>query len=109
MGDVLDGIFTAGDHRSIDGAPRKTIPFPHDDYRRRLVTHYRGHGPNPTGPNTVEPSQVSNSGQTLSWDTVRSSQRKLIQEPGPCPKSDPPVTRCLREPAQKTVADIRRQ
>ncbi|MGD3107395.1 hypothetical protein [Streptomyces sp. YGL11-2] len=109
IGDVLDGIFTAGDHHSANGAPKDAIPFNHDDYRTRLVTYYRSHGPNPTGPNLPELAQVSNPSQTLSWDTVRSSQRKLVQEPDPCMKSDPPVTRCLREPMQKTVADIRKQ
>ncbi|MFE6688564.1 hypothetical protein ACFVFQ_19095 [Streptomyces sp. NPDC057743] len=109
IGDVLDGIFTAGDHYSSDDAPGDTIPFNHDSYRRRLVGYYRGHGPNPTGPETQEPAQVFNPSQTLSWDTVRSSKRRLVQELSPCMESDPPVTRCLREPTQKTVADIREQ
>ncbi|MFE2229441.1 hypothetical protein [Streptomyces kronopolitis] len=109
IGDVLDGIFTVGDQYSTDGAPGDTIPFNHDYYRKHLIDYYRGHSPNPTGPNTPEPAQVSDSSQTLSWDTVRSSQRKLVQEPGPGMKNDPPVMRCLREPAQKTVADIRKQ
>ncbi|MGW1375516.1 hypothetical protein ACWD6P_14740 [Streptomyces sp. NPDC002446] len=109
IGDVLDGIFTVGDHYSTDGAPGDTIPFHHDYYRKHLIDYYQGRGPNPTGPHTPEPAQVSNPSQTLSWDTVRSSHRKLVQEPGPCMKNDPPVTRCLREPAQQTVADIRKQ
>ncbi|SHN08553.1 hypothetical protein [Streptomyces yunnanensis] len=109
IGDVLEGIFTAGDHYSVNGAPKSVIPFNHDDFRRRLVDYYRGRGPNPTGPNLPEMAQVSTPSQTLSWDTVRSSQRKLVQEPDPCMTSDPPVTRCLHEPAQKTVADIRKE
>ncbi|WP_328885632.1 hypothetical protein [Streptomyces sp. NBC_00316] len=109
IGDVLDGIFTAGDHDSSAGAAAGTIPFGHDDFRRRLVAYYRGHGQNPTGPGTPEPAQVFDPWQTLSWDTVRSAKKSLVAEPDPCVKSDPPVTRCLREPASKTVADIRRQ
>lgn len=109
IGDVLDGIFTAGDHDSATGAAAGTIPFGHDDFRRRLVDYYRGHGPNPTGPDTPEPAQVFDPSQTLSWDTVRSTGKILVAEPDPCAKSDPPVTRCLREPASKTVADLRQQ
>ncbi|MFF1476664.1 hypothetical protein ACFVYD_03615 [Streptomyces sp. NPDC058301] len=40
---------------------------------------------------------------------MRSSQEKLVEEPDPCVTSDPPVSRCLREPAAKTVADIRQE
>ncbi|MFD4946436.1 hypothetical protein ACFWNT_28840 [Streptomyces sp. NPDC058409] len=109
IGDVLDGIFTAGDRDSLAGAPRGTIPFNHDYYRRHLVDYYRGHGPNPTGPHTQEPAQVFDPSQTLSWDTVRSSRKKLVEEQDPCVKSEPPVTRCLHEPTSKTVADIRKQ
>ncbi|MGW1656347.1 hypothetical protein [Streptomyces atratus] len=109
IADVLDGIFTAGDRDSFAGAPGGTIPFNHDYYRRHLVAYYRGHGPNPTGPNTPEPAQVFDPSQTLSWDTVRSSQKKPVEEHDLCVRSDPPVTRCLHEPASKTVADIRKQ
>ncbi|MFH9867601.1 hypothetical protein ACH4NT_16170 [Streptomyces lydicus] len=109
IGDVLDAVFTAGDNNSSHGATGATIPFNHDAYRRRLVGYYRGHGPNPSGPGAEEPAQVFTPSQTLAWDTVRSSKKRLVQELTPCMKSDPPVTRCLHEPAQKTVADIRRQ
>ncbi|MFD9487598.1 hypothetical protein ACFWBX_27250 [Streptomyces sp. NPDC059991] len=106
IADVLDGILAAGDDDSSDGAPGSTIPFPHG---RALVNYYRGHGLNPSGPNAPEPALLSDPSQTLSWDTVRSSQKKLVDEPDLCPANDPPVTRCLREPSTKTVADIRRQ
>lgn len=109
IGDVLDAIFTAGDHYSTGGAPERAIPFNHDFYRRNLVTYYRGHGPNPAGSNATEPSQVFSHPQTLSWDTVRSSKRQLVPEHDPCMESDPPVSRCLHRPAQTTVADIRKQ
>lgn len=109
IGDVLDGVFTAGDHDSSAGAPGNTIPFNHDYYRRSLVDYYRGHGPNPTGPNTPEPAQVFDPSQTLSWDTVHSNHKKLVEEPDSCVKSDLPVTRCLREPASKSVAGIRKK
>ncbi|WP_310717502.1 hypothetical protein [Streptomyces lydicus] len=110
IGDTLHGVFAAGDHYASPGtAGDTTIPFSHDSYRRRLVDYYRGHGPNPSGPNAQEPSQVFTPSQTLSWDTVRSSKKRLLQELAPCMKSDPPVTRCLHEPAQKTVAEIRTQ
>ncbi|MCD0480972.1 hypothetical protein LO771_00710 [Streptacidiphilus sp. ASG 303] len=108
IADVLDGVFTAGDHDASEtGASGQTIPFEHDHVRRRLVDHYRGLGPNPVGPDASETTQVSASGQTLSWDTVRSSRRRLVEEPRPCTMHDPPVVRCLREPAGQTVAGIR--
>ncbi|MER7152233.1 hypothetical protein [Streptomyces lydicus] len=109
IGDTLHGVFTAGDHYASQGTAGDTIPFSHDSYRRRLVDYYRGHGPNPSGPDAQEPAQVFTPSQTLSWDTVRSSKKNLLQELAPCKKSDPPVTRCLHEPAQKTVAEIRRK
>ncbi|MFG2206766.1 hypothetical protein [Streptomyces sp. NPDC048638] len=106
IADVLDGVFTAGDHY---GGSADAIPFNHDDHRRRLVSYYRGHGPNPDGAHVTEPSVLFRSSQKLSWDTVRSSKRQLVPEPRPCMKSDPPVTRCRHEPAQKQIADIRKQ
>ncbi|MFF1837009.1 hypothetical protein ACFVXE_22810 [Streptomyces sp. NPDC058231] len=108
IGDVLDDVFTAGDH-DASGATANTIPFDHNDYRKRLVAYYRGHGPNPTGPDAPEPGQVFDPSQTLSWDTVRSSRKRLIEEPEPCAESDPPVKRCLSEPASTTVADLRKR
>ncbi|MEU4351774.1 hypothetical protein [Streptomyces sp. NPDC023838] len=109
IADVLDGILTAGDHDSSDGAPGGTIPFHHGSHGSPLVDYYRGKAPNPPGQNAPEPALLFDPSQTLSWDTVRSSERKLIDEPDPCPSNDPPVTRCLREPASRTVADIRKK
>ncbi|HWU04898.1 MAG TPA: hypothetical protein VN520_00560 [Streptomyces sp.] len=107
IGDVLDGVFTAGDRDSSAGVVADAVPFGHDHYRRALVDHYRGRGPNPAGPDTPEPTQVSDPSQTLSWDTVRSSPKTLVADPDPQTGSDPPVTRHLREPASATVPDIR--
>lgn len=48
--------------------------------------------------------------QTLSWDPVREHVPNLvIDEPGPCPNGDPPVTRCSRTPETATVADVRKR
>ncbi|WP_275462337.1 hypothetical protein [Streptomyces noursei] len=109
LGDVLDGIFTAGDHFATNGSPGGTIPFNHDFYRKRLVSYYQGHGPNPSGSSTTAPSQILGSSQSLSWDAIREPQRKLVQEPAPCPKADTPSVRCRHEPPDRTVADIRKQ
>ncbi|MFE6037060.1 hypothetical protein [Streptomyces sp. NPDC056452] len=108
IGDTLDAVLTAGDH-DVSAFPTGPIPFGHDDYRTRLVSYYRGRGPNPTGPDTPEPFQLFDPAQTLSWDTVRSSPKTPVEETGPCTENDPPVTRCLREPASTTVADLRRR
>lgn len=107
VGDVLDGVFTAGDRDLSAGVVTDAVPFGHDHYRRALVDYYRGRGPNPTGPDTPEPTQISDPSQTLSWDTVRSSPKTLVVDPGPRTEGDPPVTRRLHEPASTTVADIR--
>ncbi|WP_406391049.1 hypothetical protein [Streptomyces sp. NBC_00887] len=108
IGDHLDAVLTAGDH-DVSASPTGPIPFGHDDYRTRLVSYYRGHGPNPTGPDTPEPFHLSVAPQTLTWDTLRSSPKTLLAESGPCTENDPPVARCLREPASTTVADLRRR
>lgn len=107
IADVLDGVFTAGDRAASAGAPAASVPFGHDDHHRRLVDYYRGRGPNPTGPDTPEPAQISDTSQTLSWDTVRSSARTPVEEPESCVDDGPPVTRCLHEPASTTVAEVR--
>ncbi|MFD9502184.1 hypothetical protein [Streptomyces sp. NPDC060035] len=108
IGDTLDAVLTAGDH-DVSASPSGPIPFGHDDYRGRLVDYYREHGPNPTGPDTPEPAHLFAPPQTLSWDTLRSSPKTLVNESGPCTEDDPPVTRCLREPTSRTVADLRQQ
>ncbi|MFI6469843.1 hypothetical protein ACIBL5_06195 [Streptomyces sp. NPDC050516] len=111
IADVLDGILAAGDHYSSDGNPDPyaTIPFHRQNGRSSLVDYYRGIGPNPNSPNTSEPTNMFAIGQHLSWDTVRSSQKTLISESNTCLDNDPPVVRCLSEPASTTVADIRKQ
>ncbi|MFE4695220.1 hypothetical protein ACFRH6_34855 [Streptomyces sp. NPDC056749] len=107
IADVLDAVFTTGDRAASAGAPAASVPFGHNDYRDRLVDYYRDHGANPTGPDTPEPAQISDTSQTLSWDTVRSSVRTPVEEPEACVDDGPPVTRCLREPASTTVAEVR--
>ncbi|WP_329041594.1 hypothetical protein OHT61_26255 [Streptomyces sp. NBC_00178] len=105
---VLDGVFTAGDREAAaGGGAAGTVPFGHDEYRGSLVAYYAGRGPNPTGPGTPEPVQVSDPSQTLSWDTARSDPPTRAEEPGPPAASDPPLSRHLREPASTTVADVR--
>ncbi|GGP82206.1 hypothetical protein GCM10010278_71000 [Streptomyces melanogenes] len=94
--DVLDGILTAGDHNSSGGVPGDTIPFHHGSHGSPLLDYYRNQIPNLSGQNTPEPALLFDPSQTLSWDTVRSSQTKLIDEPDRCPTNDPPVTRCLQ-------------
>ncbi|WP_371792307.1 hypothetical protein OG285_25280 [Streptomyces sp. NBC_01471] len=104
MGDVIDGILTAGDHHG------SLISFGHDQYRRNLVDYYRGHGPNPAGPQAPEPSTLSDTSQSLTWDPVHDRNPPTrIQEPDQCLQNDPPVTRCLHEPESATVAAIRKK
>ncbi|MFJ3307250.1 hypothetical protein ACIPSA_29915 [Streptomyces sp. NPDC086549] len=106
VSDTIDGILTAGDR---DGSP---IPFGHDFYyATKVVDYYRGKTGNPQGPGTGEPNQLFSAGTvTLDWDQVRQSgKRELIEEPPACSPSDPPVQRCLREPATTSVANLRRK
>ncbi|MDJ0345973.1 hypothetical protein QMK19_30480 [Streptomyces sp. H10-C2] len=104
VGDVLDAILTAGER------PGTLIPFRHDDYHTRMVAYYRGRGPNPIGPGGPEPTELADPAQTLTWDPVRDHHlRLMVEEPEPCLNADPPVTRCVREPASGTVADIRKR
>ncbi len=56
----------------------------------------------------MEPAYLFADGQSLYWDTRRSSQKKLVSEATRF-DSDPPVTRCLREPSSMTVEDIRKK
>ncbi|WP_030840423.1 hypothetical protein [Streptomyces hygroscopicus] len=108
IGDVMDGVLSAGDRQASATTPGEGIDFGHDDYRNKLVAYYRGHGPNPSGPDTTEPTQLSDGSQTLEWDMVRTKQHQtLIEEPPACGKPDPPVTRCSHKPESDTVADIR--
>ncbi|WP_432159197.1 hypothetical protein [Streptomyces sp. bgisy153] len=106
VADTIDGILAAGD---LESSP---VPFGHDFiYARSVVDYYRGKIGDPQGPGTGEPSQLFSAGTVrLEWDQVRQSgTRKLIAEPRPCSPSDPPLRRCLREPATTSVADLRRQ
>ncbi|MEU7060384.1 hypothetical protein [Streptomyces sp. NPDC046197] len=110
IGDVLDGVLAAGDRYKAAPTPRGGVALGHDDHRRKLVAYYRGHGPNPQGPDTQEPSQISDTSQTLNWDMVRTHQhRTLVGEPPVCVKPDPPVTRCDHEDQSTTVTDIRKK
>ncbi|MFD5469960.1 hypothetical protein [Streptomyces sp. NPDC127105] len=103
MGDVLEGILSEGDHS------QSLVPFGHGDYRRKLVSYYRGHESNPLGAQAPEPAELSDRGQTLSWDSVRDkSPGRVIGEPEEwLLPQDPPVSRYLREPEAATVAGIR--
>ncbi|MGW1295282.1 hypothetical protein [Streptomyces sp. NPDC002533] len=106
MADTIDGVLSAGDRT---GPP---IPFDHDfHYACTVVDYYRGKTDNPEGPGTWEPMQLSHGTTlTLSWDQVSSGHTgQLIEEPRPCGSHEPPVQRCLREPASTSVADLRRE
>ncbi|MFH8403139.1 hypothetical protein ACH4E9_37880 [Streptomyces anulatus] len=106
MADTIDGVLSAGDRT---GPP---IPFNHEfHYARTVVDYYRGKTGDPRGPGTGEPMQLSRGMiLTLSWDQVRSGHTgRLIEEPRPCSPHEPPVRRCLREPASTSVADLRRE
>ncbi|MEU9993551.1 hypothetical protein AB0E10_43820 [Streptomyces sp. NPDC048045] len=111
VGDALDGILTAGDHaRSRPGGSASAVPFTHDDYGRRLVAYYRGHGPNPQGPQAPEPTQLAASGKTLTWDTTRGgASRRTVEEPYAGLVDDPPVSRVVRDPKAATVAAVRKR
>ncbi|MFE2974103.1 hypothetical protein [Streptomyces sp. NPDC059258] len=106
MADTIDGVLSAGDRT---GPP---IPFNHEfHYARTVVDYYRGKTGNSEGPRTWEPMQLSHDMTlTLSWDQVRSGHTgQLIEEPRPCSPHEPPVRRCLNEPASTSVADLRRE
>jgi len=108
IGDVMDGILSAGDRQASATTPGEGVDFGHDNYRSKLVAYYRGHKPNPSGPHATEPMQLSDDSQTLEWDMVRTKRhRTLIEEPPKCAKPDPPVTRCSHKPESKTIAKIR--
>ncbi|MGW7523805.1 hypothetical protein [Streptomyces sp. NPDC054783] len=111
MGDTLDGILTAGDHaRTGPAGTARPIPFTHDDHGKRLVAYYRGHGPNPQGPQAAEPTRLAVTGQTLTWDTTRGgAPRRLVEEPYAGLVDDPPVSRVVRDPKTATVAAIRKR
>jgi hypothetical protein len=101
-GDVLNGILDEGDR------PGSSIAFGHDHYRDRLVAYYRAQDVNPVGADADEPTQLSNTDQTLSWDPVLDrSPHRLVQERDACPDHDSPVLRCMLEPKSETVAAIR--
>ncbi|MGW2103684.1 hypothetical protein ACWCPX_39655 [Streptomyces olivaceoviridis] len=106
VSDTIDSILTAGD---ADGSP---IPFGHDFfYATKVVDYYRGKTGDPQGPGTGEPKELFGGAEaTLDWDQVRQSgKRELIEELPPCSPSDPPVHRCLREPASTSVTNLRRE
>ncbi|MFJ3579542.1 hypothetical protein [Streptomyces rubiginosohelvolus] len=106
MADTIDGVLSAGDRT---GPP---IPFNHEfHYARTVVDYYRGKTGNSEGPRTWEPMQLSHGMTlTLSWDQVRSGHTgQLIEEPRPCSPHEPPVRRCLNEPASTSLADLRRE
>ncbi|MDF9801488.1 membrane protein implicated in regulation of membrane protease activity [Streptomyces sp. HB372] len=106
MADTIDGVLSAGDRT---GPP---IPFDHEfHYARTVVDYYRGKTGNPQGPGTREPTELfGGTTLTLSWDQVRSGNTgEVIEEPRPCSPHDPPVRRCLNEPASTSVADLRRE
>ncbi|MGN2363969.1 hypothetical protein [Streptomyces luridiscabiei] len=107
MADTIDGVLSAGDRT---GPP---IPFDHDlHYARTVVDYYRGKtGDPPQGTGTGEPIELFSAGTiTLSWDQVRSGDTgDVVEEPRSCSPHDPPVRRCLREPASTSVADLRRE
>ncbi|MFI1190256.1 hypothetical protein [Streptomyces californicus] len=107
MADTIDGVLSAGDRTG-----RPPIPFDHAfHYARTVVDYYRGETGDPQGPGTGEPTHLfSGMTLTLRWDQLRSGPTgQLIEEPRPCGPHDPPVRRCLREPASASVADLRRE
>ena len=101
---TIDGILSAGDR------PGSAVPFGHDFYYARMVVdYYRGKPGDPQGPGTGEPHQLFDPSVTLDWDqvTTRGTRRQLIDEPPPCRPDDPPLQRCVREPADTPVAALR--
>ncbi|WP_331721314.1 hypothetical protein [Streptomyces sp. NBC_00212] len=111
ISDVLESILSAGDqYKASHPNGGGGVVSSQNDFASKLVTYYKGKGPNPLGPNAQEPTQLLDGAETLEWDTVRSPQRPvLIHEPSPCIQPDPPIRRCTHQPEAKTVADIRRQ
>ncbi|MFD8118467.1 hypothetical protein [Streptomyces microflavus] len=106
MADTIDGVLSAGDRTG----PR--IPFNHEfHYAHTIINYYRGKAGEPQGPGTGEPTHLSGGTTlTLSWDQLRSGNTgQLIEEPRPCSPHEPPVRRCLNEPASTSVADLRHE
>lgn len=106
IADTIDGILTAGDEYPGQ------IPLDHDFYyANRVVDYYRGTGGEPQGPGTGEPHELLCLPKTLSWDRVHSTTGLFarVEEPNFHGVHDPPVWRCLREPASASVADLRRR
>ncbi|WP_345651567.1 hypothetical protein [Streptomyces siamensis] len=104
--DTIDSILTAGDHRG------SRIPFGHDFfYATKVVDYYRGKTGDPQGPGTGEPNELFSAPTiTLDWDQVRQDgKRQRIEELPACSPGDPPVQRCLREPASTSVTNLRDQ
>ncbi|MFJ8108318.1 hypothetical protein [Streptomyces sp. NPDC096132] len=105
VSDTIDGILTAGDPEA------SPMPFDHDFiYATKVVDYYRGKTRDPQGPGTGDPNELFSAPTiTLNWDQIRQKgQRALIEELPTCSPSDPPVQRCLREPASTNVTNIRR-
>lgn len=106
MADTIDGILSAGDRTG------SVVPFGHDfQYARKVVDYYNGKPGDPQGPGTGEPTELfAAATATLNWDQVTTRvSRKLIDEPHPCAPADPPLRRCLREPANTQVTNLRRK
>ncbi|WP_432027916.1 hypothetical protein [Streptomyces sp. 1222.5] len=111
VGDTLDRILTAGDHgRSGRGVRESRIPFTHDREGRRLVAFYRGRGTAGRSSRAPESTNLTASGQILSWDaTAGGPTRQLVEEPYAGPNDDPPVSRSVHDPKAATVSGIRKR
>jgi len=83
MGAALSEILAAGDR------PGSPMPF----------------GGTALPPDPRETGQLLAAGQSLAWDTPR----RAVEELRPClrRRNEPPVYRCLREPAELTVSAVR--
>ena len=109
IGDVLDAVLTAGDRDASDSDPATLIPFVHDDYRERLVGDYRDHGPNPSGPDAPEPTQLSDPAHRR----LLGLRAELREDPGRGTGSVRGRRGDRRampgEPASRTVAELREE
>ncbi|MBT2421914.1 hypothetical protein J7F01_14915 [Streptomyces sp. ISL-22] len=94
--DVLTSIEVEGERAG------SLVPFDRDSLRYSLA-YYRNDG-KVDGQRILEP-HLREPTLTLEWDHLYSSTQ--ITEVEPCQSDDPPVYRCLREPEQATIRQLR--
>ncbi|MFJ4001918.1 hypothetical protein ACIPWL_00390 [Streptomyces sp. NPDC090023] len=96
---VLDEVLGAGER------PGSQIPYTRAG--DGAIRDYYRHAGVPDG--RMEPGRMDLGSYSLSWDTLYREPPMPVEEPEACVVDDPPVRRCVREPAAVSVADIRKR